>query len=123
MKNLIVGAGLSGSVLANLIAENLNEKVLVIDRRSNIAGNIYDYNDSKTNITIHKYGPHIFHTNNKEVLDYLSRFTKWHNFFLKPNAVVEGNYVTLPFNLTTLFEVFSSEMAQRIENKLIESYV
>ena len=119
--NLVVGAGLSGAVLANLIAET-GEKVTVIDRRKELAGNIYDFKDSKTGITVHKYGPHIFHTNNKEVWDYLSKFTKWHFFFLKPNAVIEGNKVTLPFNLTTLREVFSDRMADMYEEKLISKY-
>ena len=118
---LIVGAGISGSVLANLIAEKLNKKVLVIDRKNHIAGNCYDYKD-ENNITMHKYGPHIFHTNNKEVWDYLSKFTKWHYFYLKPNAVIEGNKVSLPFTLKTLREVFSPSMAERIENKLLSTY-
>ena len=122
IKNLIVGAGISGAVVARKIAEELDETVLVIDRKDHIAGNIYDYRDSKTGITIHKYGPHIFHTNIKEVWDFLSRFTEWHYFYLKPNAVIEGNSVTLPFNLTTLYEVFSSKMAERIEEKLISKY-
>ena len=100
--NLIVGAGLSGAVLASLIADKLNEEVLVIDRKEHIAGNIYDYKDKETNITIHKYGPHIFHTNNKKVWDYLSKYTKWNFFFLKPNVIIEGNCVTLPFNLTLI---------------------
>ena len=122
MKNLVVGAGLSGAVLANLIANNLNEKVVVIDRRSEIAGNIYDYQEQQTGITVHKYGPHIFHTNNKKVWDFLSKFTKWNYYFFKPNAVFEGHIATLPFCLSTLYDVFSSEMAQRIENKLIANY-
>ena len=120
--NLVVGAGLSGSVMAHLIANILNEKVLVIDKRSEIAGNIYDYKDLQTGITIHKYGPHIFHTNNKKVWDYLSKYTKWHNFYLKPNVMIEGNSVTLPFNLTTIREVFSSKMADVFEEKLISKY-
>ena len=122
IKNLIVGAGISGAVVARKIAEELGETVLVIDRKDHIAGNIYDYRDSKTGITIHKYGPHIFHTNIKEVWDFLSRFTEWHYFYLKPNAMIEGNPVTLPFNLTTLYEVFSPKMAERIEEKLISKY-
>ena len=117
---LIVGAGISGSVLANLIADRLNEKVLIIDRRENIAGNCYD--SKIENITVHKYGPHIFHTNNKEVWDYLSNFTKWHYFYLKPNVMIEGNRVSLPFTLKTLRELFSTSMAERIENKLITKY-
>ena len=121
-KNLIVGAGLSGAVIANKIATELNEKVLVIDRRPHLAGNIYDYKDTETGITVQKYGPHIFHTNNKIVWDYLSKFTKWNYFSFKPNAVFEGNIATIPFNLTTLYEVFSQKMAERIEEKLIAKY-
>lgn len=122
MNNLVVGAGLSGAILANLIANIFNEKVLVIDRRSNIAGNVFDYKDKNTNITVHKYGPHIFHTNNKNVWDFLSKYTKWNYYFFKPQAVIEGKSVTIPFNLTTLYEVFSSSMAQQIETKLISKY-
>ena len=110
---LIVGAGISGSVLANLIAERLNQKVLIIDRREHIAGNCFDYLNANENITVHKYGPHIFHTNNKEVWDYLSNFTKWHYFYLKPNVMIEGNRVSLPFTLKTLRELFSTSMAER----------
>ncbi|WP_288521861.1 UDP-galactopyranose mutase [uncultured Brachyspira sp.] len=117
---LIVGAGISGSVLANLIADRLNERVLIIDRREHIAGNCYDRKIE--NITVHKYGPHIFHTNNKEVWDYLYNFTKWHYFYLKPNVMIEGNRVSLPFTLKTLRELFSSSMSERIENKLIAKY-
>ena len=119
---LIVGAGISGSVLANLIAERLDKKVLIIDRREHIAGNCFDYLNVNENITVHKYGPHIFHTNNKEVWDYLSNFTKWHYFYLKPNVMIEGNRVSLPFTLKTLRELFSFSMSERIENKLIAKY-
>lgn len=121
---LIVGAGISGSVLANLIANRLNEKVLVVERREYIAGNCYDYLEKAESgdITVHKYGPHIFHTNNKEVWDYLSNFTKWHYFYLKPNVMIEGNIVSLPFTLRTLRELFSVSMAERLENKLISRY-
>ncbi len=119
---LIVGFGISGSVLANLIAEKLNQKVLIIDRREHIAGNCFDYLNANENITVHKYGPHIFHTNNKEVWDYLSNFTKWHYFYLKPNVMIEGNRVSLPFTLKTLRELFSFSMSERIENKLIAKY-
>ena len=119
---LIVGAGISGSVLANLVADRLNEEVLIIDRREHIAGNCFDYLATDENITVHKYGPHIFHTNNKEVWDYLSNFTKWNYFYLKPNVMIEGNRVSLPFTLKTLRELFSQSMAERIENKLITKY-
>ena len=119
---LVVGAGLSGAVLANLLAEQSDKKVLVIDRRSEIAGNIFDYKDKETGITVHKYGPHIFHTNNKKVWDYLSKFTKWHYFFFKPNVVIEGKTVSNPFTLTTIHQIFSENLANKFEEKLISKY-
>ena len=120
--NLIVGCGLSGAVLANLIATELDEKVTIIDRRSEIGGNIYDYKDKETGITVHKYGPHIFHTNNQRVWDFLSRHTRWNLFFFKPDIVIEGNVVSNPFTLTTLYQLFSEKLANRFEEKLISAY-
>jgi UDP-galactopyranose mutase len=73
---IIVGAGFAGSVLAERIASQREERVLLIDRRPHIAGNAYDKLDS-AGLLIHQYGPHIFHTNSKSVFDYLSRFTEW----------------------------------------------
>jgi UDP-galactopyranose mutase len=73
---LIVGAGFTGAVLAERIASQLGETVLVIDRRDHIAGNAFDY-EAEHGIIVHKYGPHIFHTNSQKIWDYLSRFTAW----------------------------------------------
>jgi len=70
---IIVGSGLAGVVMAERIATQLNKKVLIIEKRNHIGGNCYDYKD-ENNILIHQYGPHLFHTNNKEVLDYLSKY-------------------------------------------------
>ncbi|EJC8350023.1 NAD(P)-binding protein, partial [Campylobacter coli] len=122
IQNLIVGCGLSGVILARKIAEEKNEKVVIIDRRDHIGGNIYDYKDKDTNITIHKYGPHVFHTSIKEVWDFLSRFTKWHIFFYKVKAYIDGKEVNIPFNLDSLYKVFPKEMALILERKLIEKY-
>src|SRR5690606_33577858 len=73
---LIVGAGFAGSVLAERLAAGLNKRVLVVDRRAHIGGNAYDeYNEA--GVLIHRYGPHIFHTNAQRIVDYLSRFTQW----------------------------------------------
>ncbi len=71
---IIVGAGLAGVVIAERIATQLNKKVLIIEKRNHIGGNCHDFKD-ENNILIHKYGPHLFHTNNKKVVDYLSKFT------------------------------------------------
>ncbi|WP_139470511.1 UDP-galactopyranose mutase [Campylobacter armoricus] len=122
IQNLIVGCGLSGVILARKIAEEKNEKVVIIDRRNHIGGNVYDYKDKDTNITIHKYGPHVFHTSIKEVWGFLSRFTKWHVFFYKVKAYIDGKEVNIPFNLDSLYKVFPKEMAYNLEKKLIEKY-
>lgn len=120
-KNLIVGTGITGSIIANILAQN-NEKVLIIDRREHIGGNVYDYKDENTGITVQKYGPHAFHTDNKEVWDFLSKFTAWHNFELKIKVVINNNPVTLPFNLKTIDEIFSLNDAERFKAKLLSTF-
>ncbi len=98
---LIVGAGYAGSVLAERLAQVANKKVLIIDKRNHIAGNAYDYYN-EDGILIHKYGPHIFHTNSKDVFDYLSKFTEWHYYQHKVLASVDGQMVPIPINLNTI---------------------
>ncbi|WP_457623164.1 NAD(P)-binding protein, partial [Persephonella sp.] len=73
---IVVGSGFAGSVLSERIANRLNKKVLIVEKRNHIGGNCYDFTD-KNGIIIHKYGPHLFHTNDKQVFDYLSNFTEW----------------------------------------------
>src|SRR5215510_7778648 len=98
---LIVGAGYSGSVLAERLARGSGKQVLLVDRRSHIGGNAYDCYDA-SGILIHKYGPHIFHTNCKEVFDYLSRFTEWRQYQHRVLAHVDGQLVPIPINLDTI---------------------
>ncbi|MBO4480235.1 MAG: UDP-galactopyranose mutase [Alphaproteobacteria bacterium] len=119
IKHLVVGAGISGATLAERIANVLHEPVVVIDSRNHIGGNCFDYVD-KTGIRIHKYGPHIFHTNNQDVWDYLSQFTSWHPFFLRVRAYIDGKTVPFSFNLNSIAESFPPTMAQRLTEKLIE---
>ena len=118
---IIVGSGFAGSVIAERIANVLNQKVLIIEKRNHIGGNCYDYRD-ENNIIVHKYGPHIFHTDYKEVFNYLSNFTDWHIYHHKVLAFVDGKKVPLPFNLTSIYEVFPQELAKRLEVILIEKY-
>jgi UDP-galactopyranose mutase len=101
MKNiLIVGAGLSGVTIARLLAE-AKHNVVVIDQRDHIAGNAYDYYN-EYDIRVHKYGPHIFHTNNEEVYNWLGQFTDWVEYKHKVKAILnDGTYVTLPVNKET----------------------
>lgn len=107
---LIVGAGYAGSVLAERLARVGNKKVLIIDKRNHIGGNAYDhYNED--GILVHKYGPHIFHTNSKDVFDYLSRFTEWHNYQHKVLASVDGQLVPMPINLNTINSLYGLNLS------------
>jgi UDP-galactopyranose mutase len=102
---LIVGAGFAGSVLAERLATVNNKKVLIIDQRDHIGGNAYDHYN-KDGILIHKYGPHIFHTNSKKVFDYLSQFTQWRSYEHRVLASVDGQLVPIPINLTTINKLY-----------------
>ena len=102
---LIVGAGFAGSVLAERLASQLGKKILIIDTRSHIGGNAYDcYNEA--GILIHKYGPHIFHTNSREVFEYLSQFTQWRSYEHRVLASVDGQLVPIPINLDTINRLY-----------------
>ena len=102
---LIVGAGFAGSVLAERLANGSGKKVLICDKRPHIGGNAYDfYNDE--GILIHKYGPHIFHTNSREVFDYLGRFTEWRDYQHRVLAHVDGMLVPMPINLDTINKLY-----------------
>src|SRR5215471_14678001 len=102
---LIVGAGYSGSVLAERLARGSGKQVLLVDRRPHIGGNAFDHYD-EAGILVHRYGPHIFHTNSKEVFDYLSRFTEWRPYQHKVLASVDGRLVPIPINLDTINQLY-----------------
>ena len=106
---LIVGAGFAGSVLAERLATELGQRVLIVDKRSHIAGNAYDqYNDD--GLLVHTYGPHIFHTNAKRVFDYLSRFTEWRPYEHRVLASVDGQLVPIPINLDTINKLYGLKL-------------
>jgi len=107
---LIVGAGFAGSVLAERLAVDAGKRVLICDVRNHIAGNAYDcFNDD--GILIHKYGPHIFHTNSRDVFDYLSQFTAWRPYQHRVKACVDGMLVPIPINLDTINTLFGMNMS------------
>jgi UDP-galactopyranose mutase len=122
---MIVGAGFAGSVLAERLAAGSDKKVVVVDKRPHIGGNAYDCYD-ENGLLIHKYGPHIFHTNSKDVFDYLSRFTEWRQYQHRVLASVDGMLVPIPINLDTVNSLYglslnSQELtqffAERAEHK------
>jgi len=102
---LIVGCGLSGSVLAERIATVLDKTVLIIDRRGHIGGNCYDYIDSDTHIRLNKYGAHLFHTNDETVWNYINNYGTWVRWDHKVVSLVNGRYVSVPVNITTVNEL------------------
>jgi UDP-galactopyranose mutase len=102
---LVVGAGLAGGVLAERLAHGMGKRVLIIDKRDHIGGNTFDYHDA-AGILVHKYGPHIFHTNSAEVMQYLSKFTLWRDYEHRVLASVDGKLVPIPINLTTLEQLY-----------------
>lgn len=117
---LIVGAGFTGAVLAERIASQLDQSVLIIDRRGHIAGNAYD--SPENGLLVHRYGPHIFHTNSQRVWTYLSRFTTWRPYFHHVLGMVDGRQVPIPFNLNSILALFPPRMADRLCEMLVDRF-
>jgi UDP-galactopyranose mutase len=115
---LIVGAGFAGSVLAERLASRRNETVLVIDKRDHYAGNAYDFFDD-AGIMVHRYGPHIFHTNAVSVVEYLSQFTDWRPYEHRVLAAVDGQLLPIPINLDTVNRLYGLNLdSEGMENFL-----
>lgn len=133
---LIVGAGYAGAVAARRLAEDGSKRVLVLERRNHVGGNAYDCLDG-AGILIHQYGPHIFHTNDRRVFDFLSRFTRWRRYQHKvianlprdnPGVVPAGKvtdgrmFFPVPFNLDSMKNAFGAEEGERLGRKLLDAY-
>ncbi|MBT2323634.1 UDP-galactopyranose mutase [Variovorax paradoxus] len=106
---LIVGGGFAGCVLAERLASQLGLRVLIIDRRPHVGGNAYDHLNEH-GIMVHRYGPHIFHTNSRKILDYLSQFTEWRPYEHRVLAHVDGQLLPIPINLTTINRLFGLQL-------------
>jgi UDP-galactopyranose mutase len=106
---LIVGAGLAGSVLAERLASQKGKKILLVEKRNHIGGNTHDYYNEH-GILVHKYGPHIFHTNCREVFEYLGQFTPWRPYEHKVLASVDGLLVPIPINLNTINSLYGLQL-------------
>jgi len=107
---LVVGAGFAGTTIAERLASQANQRVLVCDTRNHIGGNAYDHYDD-AGVLVHKYGPHIFHTNAADVFDYLSEFTAWRPYQHRVRASVDGRLVPLPINLDTINELYNLNLS------------
>lgn len=117
MDALVIGCGLTGSVIARFLAEKLNKKVVIWERRNHIGGNMYDYYDEH-NILVHKYGPHTFHTNNKELYDYICHFVEWKEYKLTCMAYVNGKFTPTPFNFKTIDDYFIESEAADLKERI-----
>lgn len=118
---IIIGAGFAGAVLARQLAAEKNLKVLIVEKRKHIAGNCHDYiNDH--GVLVHSYGPHLFHTSDKEVFNYLANFTEWQEYQHHVLAYVDGQKIPIPFNLNSLKMLFPESLTQSLENKLVEHF-
>ena len=120
---LVVGAGFAGSVIAERLARMSDQKVLLVDRRPHIGGNAYDHYNSE-GILVHRYGPHIFHTNSRDIFEYLSNFTEWRPYEHQVMASVDGQLLPIPINLDTLNKLYGLNLnsfeAEGFLNKVAE---
>ncbi len=111
---MVVGAGFAGAVMAERLARDSGKRVLVVDRRPHIAGNAFDHLD-EAGVLMHQYGPHIFHTNSQDIVDYLSRFTEWRPYEHRVLADVHGKLVPMPINRTTLNMLYDLDLTTDAE--------
>jgi UDP-galactopyranose mutase len=118
---VVVGAGLVGGVIARKLAEESNKRVLIIERRNHLAGNIFDFHDEH-NILIQKYGPHIFHTNSDEVNLYLKRYCEPQKYITKCEAVIDTISTPSPFNFKTIDQFYSKKEAINLKTKVNDYY-
>ncbi len=117
MDALVIGCGLTGAVVARFLAEELNKKVVIWERRNHIGGNMYDYYDEH-NILVHKYGPHTFHTTEKILFDYMCRFAEWDEYKLTCMAYVNGKFTPTPFNFQTIDDYYDVEEADDLKQRI-----
>lgn len=117
---LVVGCGLTGSVIARELAEQ-GKKVCIIERRNHIAGNMYDYVD-KNGCLVSLYGPHTFHTKKKELYEYMCKYGEWQDFKLTCGAVINGKYTPTPFNFQTIDDFFEAKKANEIKDAIKKEY-
>jgi UDP-galactopyranose mutase len=117
-KILIVGAGFSGAIIGRQLAEK-GHKITIIDSRGHVAGNCYSERDSKTDVMVHTYGPHIFHTDNKEAWDYINKFAEMMPYVNRVKSIYNDNVYSLPINLHTINQFFSKAISPDEAKKLI----
>ena len=117
---IVAGSGFAGSVIARKSAD-IGKKVLILERRNHIAGNMFDEKD-ENGIIVHRYGPHIFHTNEKSVYDFITQFGNWSDFTLRCMVDMDGVIVPSPFNFRAIDMLYDTQEAVQIKSALSEEY-
>lgn len=117
---IVVGAGITGAVISRHLAEK-GCKVTVVDKRSTIAGNLYE-EKNENGILVQKYGPHIFHTNSKRVYEYVKKYGEWEDYFLECMVYMNGKYTPSPFNFKTIDDYYPAEKAELIKERIRAKY-
>ena len=120
MDCIVIGCGLSGAVVARELADR-GKKVIILERRSHIAGNLYDYQDEH-GIWVHKYGPHIFHTSKKELYDYVCRYADWSDYRLVCGAEIDYKYSSTPFNFQTIDDFYPKQDAEELKKRICQYF-
>ena len=118
---IVVGAGFAGAVCARYLSEACGYKVAIVERRHHVAGNAYDQLD-EAGILVHRYGPHIYHTNDERVHEYLSRFTQWSDYSHRVLANIRGTLMPVPFNHESLRRAFGEQRGEALYGKLVATF-
>ena len=118
---LIIGCGLTGCVVARYFAEHKNKKVLILEKRDHIGGNMYDYID-KNGVRVHRYGPHVFHTNTPKLMQYMETYSEWNDFPIRCQVYMKGKVTPSPFNYKTIDDYFSKSYAERLKLEIEREY-
>lgn len=118
---IVAGSGFSGATTAHILADRYRKRVLLLEKRSHIGGNMYDEPD-ENGIYVHRYGPHIFHTALPEAFDFLKPFTEWRSYEHRVLGFIDGIYVPIPFNFTSIDRLFSKDRAARFKSALTASF-
>ncbi len=118
---VIVGSGFYGLTVARQVAENLNLRVLIIERREHIGGNAYSYFDEDLGIEVHKYGSHLFHTSNERIWEYVNRFTKFNSYVHRVYSVHKNQIYSMPINLSTISQFYGRVLTPDQARELVES--
>jgi UDP-galactopyranose mutase len=118
---LIIGCGISGATIARNLADSQKAKnIVIIDKRSFVGGNCYDYKNN--NVLVQKYGAHIFHTDEKRVWSFVRRFSRFNEYMHRVVALIDGKLVSIPFNLESLYTLFPGSAAENFQKKLLSRF-